>query len=77
MSDKVSQMFWSASARSLRGLKEFIEVYIDKRSIFIIVYNVFVTATSNFYASLTFGDKETTTIGVIHLSEMLDKSKCG
>jgi hypothetical protein len=40
MSDRVSQMFWSASARSLRGLKEFIEVYIDKPSVFIIVYFV-------------------------------------
>jgi hypothetical protein len=30
-------MFWSASARGLRGLKEFIEVYIDNQSIFIIV----------------------------------------
>jgi hypothetical protein len=40
MSDRVFQMFWSASARSLRGLKEFIEVYIDKRSVFVIIYYI-------------------------------------
>ncbi len=38
MSDRVSQMFWSASAQGLKGRKEFIEVYIDNRSIFVIVY---------------------------------------
>jgi uncharacterized protein YlbG (UPF0298 family) len=31
-------MVWSASAKSQRGLIEFIEVYIDKRSKFVIVY---------------------------------------
>jgi hypothetical protein len=39
MSDRVSQMFWSASTRCLKGLKEFIEVYIDNQSVFVIVYN--------------------------------------
>jgi hypothetical protein len=28
-SDRVSQMFWNASAQGLNGRKEFIEVYID------------------------------------------------
>jgi hypothetical protein len=46
MSDRVSQMFWSASARCLRGLKEIIEVYIDNRSIFVIVYMSFVRSWS-------------------------------
>jgi hypothetical protein len=31
-------MFWTTSARSVRGLKEFLEVYIDKQSVFVIVY---------------------------------------
>ncbi len=39
MSDGVSNV-WSASAKSQRGLKEFKEVYIDKRSIFIIIYKL-------------------------------------
>jgi hypothetical protein len=38
MSDRASQMFWSASARGLKGREGFIEVYIDKQRIFIIVY---------------------------------------
>jgi hypothetical protein len=38
MSDRVSKMFWSASAKSLRSMKVFIEVYIDNRSVFVIVY---------------------------------------
>jgi hypothetical protein len=29
MSDRASQMFWSASARGLKGREGFIEVYID------------------------------------------------
>ncbi len=37
MSDRVSKMFWSASAKSLRSMKVFLEVYIDNQSIFIIV----------------------------------------
>ena len=37
MSDRVSQMFWSASAQGLKGRKEFIEVYIHNQSIFVIV----------------------------------------
>jgi hypothetical protein len=37
MLDRVSQMFWSVSAQGLKGRKEFIEVYIDNRSVFIIV----------------------------------------
>ncbi len=37
MSDRVSQMFWSASARGLKGREWFIEVYIDNQRIFIIV----------------------------------------
>ena len=36
-SDQVSQMFWNASARGLKGRERFIEVYIDNRSIFVIV----------------------------------------
>ncbi len=39
MSDRVSQMFWSARTRCLKGLKEFIEVYMDNQSVFVIVYN--------------------------------------
>ncbi len=35
--DRVSKMFWSASAQDLRSLKVFIEVYIDNVSVFIIV----------------------------------------
>ncbi len=35
-SDRVSQIFWSISAQGLKGSKEFIEVYIDNRSVFII-----------------------------------------
>ncbi len=38
MSDRVSQMFWSVSAQGLKGRREFIEVYIDNRSIFVIIY---------------------------------------
>ncbi len=38
MSDRVSQMFWSARAQGLKGRKEVIEVYIDNQSGFIIVY---------------------------------------
>jgi hypothetical protein len=37
MSDRVSQMFWGASAQGLKGRKEIIEVYINNRSVFIIV----------------------------------------
>jgi hypothetical protein len=37
MSDRVSKMFWSASAKVLRSMKVFIEVYIDNRSVFVIV----------------------------------------
>jgi hypothetical protein len=33
----MSQMFWSASAQGLKDRKEFIEVYIDNRSVFIII----------------------------------------
>jgi hypothetical protein len=38
--DRVSQMFWSASARGLKDRKEFIEVYIDNQSVFVMVYNL-------------------------------------
>ncbi len=37
MSDRVSQMFWSASAQGVKGREEFIEVYIDNQSVFVIV----------------------------------------
>ncbi len=37
MSDRVSKMFWSPCAKSLRSVKVFIEVYIDNRSVFVIV----------------------------------------
>ncbi len=40
MSDRVSEMFWSASAQGLKGRKEFIEVCINNQSVFIIVYVV-------------------------------------
>ncbi len=40
MSDRVSKMFWSASAQDLKSMKVFIEVYIDKQSVFVIVYLV-------------------------------------
>ncbi len=40
MSDRVSQMFWSASAQGLKGREIFIEVYIDNRRIFVIIYTV-------------------------------------
>jgi len=63
MSDRVSQMFWSATARCLRGLKEFIEVYIDNQSIFVIVYFKLRTVVSyrvcHFHPSLIFADKAT------------------
>ncbi len=39
MSDRVSKMFWSASARVWEGLREFIEVY-RQQSLFVIVYNI-------------------------------------
>ncbi len=39
-SDRVSQMFWSASARGLKNRKELIEVYIDNQSVFVMVYNL-------------------------------------
>jgi hypothetical protein len=38
MSDRVSKMFRSASAQVLRSMKVFIEVYIDNRSVFVIIY---------------------------------------
>ncbi len=38
ISDRVSQMFWSASAQGLKGKEEFIEVYIDNPSVFVIIY---------------------------------------
>ena len=37
MSDRLSQMFWSASAQGLKGRKEVIEVYIDNPSVFVMV----------------------------------------
>jgi hypothetical protein len=45
MSDRVSQMFQSASAQGLKGRKEFIEVYILNRSVFVIVYSENIIAT--------------------------------
>ncbi len=39
-SDRVSQIFWNASVRGLKGRERFIEIYIDKRRIFIIVYMI-------------------------------------
>ena len=37
-SDRVSHMFWSASAQGLKDRKEFIEVHINNQSIFVIIY---------------------------------------
>ncbi len=39
-SDRVSQMFWNASVRGLKGRERFIEIYIDKRRIFVIIYMI-------------------------------------
>ncbi len=38
MSDRVFKMFWSTSAQDEKRRKVFIEVYIDNRSLFVIVY---------------------------------------
>jgi len=36
--DRVSQMFWSASAQGLKGKEWFIEVYIHNQRIFFIIW---------------------------------------
>jgi hypothetical protein len=40
MSDRVSKMVWSASAKSLRSIKVFVEVHINNQSVFVIIYIV-------------------------------------
>jgi hypothetical protein len=46
MLDRVSKLFWSTSAKSLRSMKVFIEVYIDNQSVFVIVYFVITNVYS-------------------------------
>jgi hypothetical protein len=40
ISDRVSKRFWNASVQDEKWGKVFIEVYIDNRSIFIIIYYI-------------------------------------